>query len=306
MVFIFILLTLSFTADIIISHNLKQSEIRMFKGWSDIYSSNIQCNLVVMGGSRAWVQYDPHIIDSILGVKSYNLGIDGSTINRQVIKFNEYCRFNVKPEYVIQDLAFPSMRITKDFEREQFFPYFSNKVLVKSISEFENFNFFEKYLPAYRYIGYPLLAQTGIKLRKTNDYDKQNPLYKGYCGQNLNWDGSIFSKIDSIHYDQNNDALKLFNAYLKKAKEENIEVVFVYSPMYIGAIQKIVNLKGMFAMYDSIAKNFSIPILDYTYDSISYDTSYFYNAEHLNKKGAELFSTKLANDLKAVINAESN
>ena len=57
------------------------------------------------------------------------------------------------------------------------------------------------------------------------------------------------------------------------------------------------NIKGMYEMYDSIAKKRNIPILDYNYDKMCYDTTYFYNAMHLNYKGSVLFSTKLANDL---------
>ena len=53
----------------------------------------------------------------------------------------------------------------------------------------------------------------------------------------------------------------------------------------------------MYAMYDSIARKYDIPILDYNYDPISYDTAYFYNAMHSNKKGAELFSVKLTHDI---------
>ena len=42
---------------------------------------------------------------------------------------------------------------------------------------------------------------------------------------------------------------------------------------------------------------YDIPILDYTYMDICYDTTYFYNAMHLNALGADLFSEKLAHDL---------
>ena len=41
-----------------------------------------------------------------------------------------------------------------------------------------------------------------------------------------------------------------------------------------------------------------IPILDYTHMSLCEDTSYFYNAMHLNKKGSDIFSDSLANDIK--------
>ncbi len=56
----------------------------------------------------------------------------------------------------------------------------------------------------------------------------------------------------------------------------------------------------MCAMYLNLASKYNVPILDYTHDSICYDTAYFYNAQHLNRKGAEKFSLQLAHDLKAI------
>ena len=49
-------------------------------------------------------------------------------------------------------------------------------------------------------------------------------------------------------------------------------------------------------MFFRIINTYS-PILNYTYDPISYDTNFFYNATHLNKTGAELFTRKLAHDI---------
>ena len=58
----------------------------------------------------------------------------------------------------------------------------------------------------------------------------------------------------------------------------------------------------VFAIYQSLADRYGCQILNYTYDSISHDTLNFYNASHLNRRGAELFSTKLAHDLKELLN----
>lgn len=90
----------------------------------------------------------------------------------------------------------------------------------------------------------------------------------------------------------------MFDDYLAKTKAEGIKVIFVYTPLYIGATRKIENLKEMYDKYQEYANKYDIPILDYTYMDICYDTTYFYNAMHLNKIGAEIFSDTLANDIK--------
>ena len=53
----------------------------------------------------------------------------------------------------------------------------------------------------------------------------------------------------------------------------------------------------MWAMYRNMASICDAQILDYTHNPICYDTAYFYNAQHLNRKGAEKFSRILAHDL---------
>jgi hypothetical protein len=90
----------------------------------------------------------------------------------------------------------------------------------------------------------------------------------------------------------------MFDDYLSRAKIEGIKIIFVYTPLYIGATRKIENLKEMHILYQKLADKYSIPILDYTYMGICYDTIYFYNAMHLTKTGAEIFSDSLANDIR--------
>jgi len=289
-----IVLGLTFVADYVISKNLRKSTTRMLIGWNEIYSGNLCNEIVIMGSSKAWVQYSPQILDSILGIDSYNLGIDGSPINRQIIKYDTYRRFNAKPKIIIQDINMWAMGIRSGYEREQFFPYFSDDSLRTEISKYEKFGIFEKYFPVYRYIGYIDLILAGFGKKVLQD---KIILKKGYFGSDAIWDGSKLAKQTEINYTQNSLALSLFDKYLAKAKLENIKVIFVYAPQYIEATKKIKNIEGMYAMYDSIAQKYNIPILDYNYDPISYDTIYFYNATHLNRKGAELFSAKLAHDI---------
>ena len=81
-----LLLVISICVDYHISHYLRYNEDREFKAWGDIYNQQLSNDVVVNGSSRAWTQYNPQIIDSILKVDSYNLGIDGSPINRQILK----------------------------------------------------------------------------------------------------------------------------------------------------------------------------------------------------------------------------
>ena len=92
----------------------------------------------------------------------------------------------------------------------------------------------------------------------------------------------------------------MLDAFLSERQKEGIRILFCYAPIYIGVIGKMDNYSEMRDFYQMLADRYDIPILDYTYSDISMDTMYFYNATHLNKTGAELFSIQLAHDLDSI------
>ena len=107
----------------------------------------------------------------------------------------------------------------------------------------------------------------------------------------------MLARIDTIIYSREPEAVAEVMHFLEECQREQIKVAFVVAPYYIGATRKIGDLDGWYGMISAIAEPFNVPILDYTYDSLSYDTAYFYNASHLNRVGAALFTQKLARDL---------
>ncbi|MCR5065446.1 MAG: hypothetical protein K6A67_06705 [Bacteroidales bacterium] len=108
--------------------------------------------------------------------------------------------------------------------------------------------------------------------------------------------------MDTIGFVTNPEAVVIFEQYLAQCQNDGVRVVMVYAPFYIGATYKMGDaVDSMFTLYQSFADRYGCDILNYTYDSICYDTLNFYNANHLNRRGAEQFSVKLANDLKELL-----
>jgi hypothetical protein len=259
-----------------------------------------------MGSCRASDHVDPKILDSILGVNSYNIGIHGRPINNQIIRYDAYRRNNVKPRLIIQSIDWLTLYLNPSFpyEREQFFPYFFDNPLKKAVAKYEEYNFLEKHLPTYRYLGYKdlILYALGIKSKKLKSLWGNDRTFKGFLVPDYVWDGSDLK--NEYIYGEDPIALRLFDNYLAKAYSENIQVIFVYAPIYIEVTNRMQNIEGMYQMYDSIARKYNIPILDYNYDSISYDSTFFYIPNNLNTIGAELFSIKLAHDIDSLLNKQ--
>lgn len=297
-----ILFLLNLVKDYGFTYLLNHSQTVLYKGWNTIIHDNVDADLLVMGSSRACVQYDPHIMDSLLSVNSYNLGLNGSHVKRQIVKYHVYCRYQrKKPSFLIVNFDyFGNWRRDGEYHRDQYFPYLANPFIRRLIltKKQERFSIGELYVPMYRYYcqGIKNLIENNIENNKDEYLDKH--WYKGYYwGTPSEWDGSEFAKIETYRFMAIQDVVDEFDVFLSELQKEGVRVLFVCSPIYIGATEKTVNLSEFYDFRDHFSEKYSIPVLDYIYDSLCYDTAYFYNATHLNKTGAELFTIKLCHDL---------
>jgi len=284
-----------FAVEHVITRNLRKLKSLMFAVWNDIYSGTMRHNVIIVGNSRALAQYNPEVIDAVLGCDSYNMGIGGHRINRQIIRYDAYRRHNTKPKAIIQNIDFTTLGLTVGFQKEHYFPYFDDKELVDAVSEYEKFGFAEKHLPLARYMGQKYLILEGFGINRP-----QAVLSKGHAGRDWPWDGTELAKIKTLHFATDQKSLRAFTNYLEKAVSEDIRVIFVYAPIYYGATEKFPDIADMYELYGEMARKYKIPVLDYMHDPLCYSTNYFYNAMHLNKTGADLFSAKLADDIKTL------
>ena len=108
-------------------------------------------------------------------------------------------------------------------------------------------------------------------------------------------------QLGKLNIKQDSGCLTLFEKYLNTCEQNHIKVIFVYSPEYIDGQHFVENRDEILGTYRRIASRHSIPFFDYSSDSISLDRSFFYNASHLNKRGAEVFTNKLARDLDGLV-----
>lgn len=294
------LFALAYALDALITHNLKHSDARMFSTYNAIYSDTLQCDAIVMGSSRGQVQYNVRILDSIASLNCYNISVDGRCIDAEVVIYNAYRHHAPKPRVIIQNIDWGTLQMSNGYEREQYLPYLSKDDLYEQTCKNEEFTWTDRWLPLVRYAGYRNIIYEGLGLpAKIN---RPENIYKGFIAVDAPWDGYAFRQIDTLGFLCNPEAVDIFDRYLAQCHEEGIQVVLVYAPFYIGATHKMGHgVDSMFAFYQSFADRYGCDILNYIYDSISYDTLNFYNASHMNYRGAEQFSTRLANDLKALL-----
>jgi len=302
--FLIPLLFISFLGDYVITKQLLKSKDKNFVVWNDLVFGRIHSEILIYGTSRARAHINTKILEDSFHLSTYNLGIDGYTFDMEYCRHKLVMKYNRKPKYIIQTLDYHMLgKIENLYQYEQFYPYIKNPIILNEIKNYNGFTWFDYNIPFVRYYGSTkqLVSAANILLRPSHNKGNR---YKGFYNYNQSWTGE-FEKTkaiqDHIYQKIDNKSLILFEKYLLDLKNKNIKVIFVYTPEYIEGQKFVSNRNEIMAIYKNISMKYNIPFLDYSSDSICLSKDYFYNAEHLNLKGTNLFSRKLTSDLKEYI-----
>lgn len=306
------ILIIAYPLDVVMSYYLRQSNICQgeFEVWNDIYRSNANCDIAIYGSSRSWVQFDPKILSDSLNIKVYNFGIDGHNFCLQYLRHIEFLKHNEKPKTIILSVDIFSLQKKEDlYQLEQFLPYMLwNSNIQEHTSSFIGYNKFDYYLPLVRYSG----KSNVLRLIKENITEDKKPIRyrrKGFRGMDREWNDDLDkAKSKKKLYEITTDPgiILLFDSFIENCKTNNIELILVYAPEFIEGQDFISNRDDLLNLYQKIASKHSLKFYDYSRDSICLNKAYFYNATHLNKKGAEIFSKDFANKLKARTHNNAN
>ncbi len=296
-------LPLLYLLNYVVEQGLKKSHHYFYSEWNDLFNGKINADLIIMGSSRAWVQLSPKILDSVLQMNTYNLGMDASCPDLQFDRLKLYLQHNKKPKYILQEVGFNTtlVRFNDLPGSQQFLPYLNDDAVWAILKNHETtFNIMDRYFPLYRYNNELPIVKEGIKSYMGKGLAPVK--YKGYQGQDKVWDSSfhnfrmehptgISSPIDSA-------GLAIFKQYLDFCKEQGIKVIMVYPPVYYESIPLANNKDEFLKVYQEATTTYGIPFYNYMNDSMNYDRNNFYNSQHLNRAAAEIFTLKLANDIR--------
>jgi hypothetical protein len=133
----------------------------------------------------------------------------------------------------------------------------------------------------------------------TSNPSQEKYRYHGYKGFNIQLEPSQYSiPLRSRTCLMDNDLRPLMENFIMETQNMGIELVLVYAPEHIGFQKGIVNRDEFINYYKFLAEKYSLKFLDYSKDPICSDPRLFYNHLHLNQIGSDIFSRKLAMDLK--------
>ncbi len=296
---------LSYFLDFFISNNLKKSNKyaeKEYPTWNAIIDGKVNSDILIYGNSRAWVDFNPTMISDSLHISAYNLGIDGHGFKLQYLRHRMLLKNNNKPKIIIVSVDIFILNNRKElYNSEQFLPYMLwNREIKSATIDYDGFNSLDYDLPLIRYYGKTEALETAIRFFSGH---LSNPVcrVKGYQGRNESWNTDFDkAKLTMKKYEVKLDTqtIILFEKFITECKKQNIKLIFVYAPEYIEGQIFTKNRDEVLSLYTKYSHKYNIPFYDYSTDAISYQKKYFYNTNHLNKTGAELFTTKLMDTLK--------
>jgi hypothetical protein len=295
---------LGYSLDIFISGELKKSNSHAQKEypiWNTIIEGKLNSDILIYGSSRACGHFDTKIIEDSLKQLTFNIGIEGHRFKLQYLRHLLAFKNNPKPKLIIHSVEGTTLERGNLYNPDQFLPYMLfNDIFFDFTSEFKGYSSLDYKIPLIRYYGKLDALKTALKMiimPQSNLVER----VKGYQGHVRSWNNDFDNakktmkkyamKIDS-------STLVLFDKYLKECKEQEIEVILVYSPIYIEGQEFMANNEDIINVYKKYAMKYDFSFLDFTNDELCYKKEYFYNTTHLNKTGAELFTKKLTHEIK--------
>ncbi len=297
------LILFMFLADLLFSHYLRNSRDGEYSVWNDIYDGKVNADVVIYGSSRAMVHFNPAVIRDSLHVNAYNLGINGHNFWLQYFRHKQLMKNNKAPRFVIHSVDVFTLVKRKDlFEMEQFLPYMLYNAEMKSwISSYQGFKSYDYYIPLVRYYGQAKTMKRIFKYALTGRNSVDSARTLGYKHVNLTWNDDLDrarQKYADYRVTIDTATVRLFDKYLQEMAASHIPVVLVYTPEYIEGQTFVKNREEIIQVFRLFAEKYNLAFLDYSNDPISHDKAYFYNASHLNGRGAEAFTSKIIGDLK--------
>ncbi len=300
-----------------------------FYTWNKIYSGKMNIDIAIYGSSRAADHINPKILEDSLQKMVYNFGMRGHTFWMQNYKHKEFIKYNKVPNYIIYDIdMFTLDTVTVLSAIEQFFPYMLfNESMQPYIEKYNVFSKCYYYIPLIRYFGQYkaiLLAIKGCLSINDSKWEKMKNLINrdktlvngeatakkdNQFGENRVWNDDFDKAKQKMKYrviQLDTTLVRMFENFISECQNKNIKIIFVYDPEYIEGQMFIKGRESVFNLYMRFSDKYDIPFLNYSNDSICYQRKYFYNSEHMNSDGADLYTKKLAHDLKKLKIAASS
>jgi hypothetical protein len=172
---------------------------------------------------------------------------------------------NLKPKLIIFSLDIYTVQKREDlYNSDQFLPFMLfNKEIENATISYKGFSVSDYYIPFIRYYGNRTAMLYGLKSFILPPRPSTLRV-RGYLGQEKTWNSdfeAVEKKIKYYEVKLDTPTIKLFQRFLTECKNNNIKIIFVYSPEYIKGQKFIKYRNDILNLFTSFSEKFGIPFI---------------------------------------------
>lgn len=240
-------------------------------------------DVLIFGSSRARRHYDTRVFEDSLGMEAFNCGYNSMGIEFFLPRLRQILT-RYTPRMIVYDImpVFDIMKSTsKLVNLKRLKPFFNDPIARDAILSIDSLEWLKFHSATYRY--------HGELSEYAKDQTNKEKFYNGYAPLN----GTLkidFKPHTAMTLDKNK--VRLLDTFIKECKRHDIELYFVISPYFSNDMgDQAEELRRLTSVYD-------IPVFDH-FNEASYmnDSTLYWDASHLNSKGALMFSNMVVSEI---------
>jgi gamma-glutamylcyclotransferase (GGCT)/AIG2-like uncharacterized protein YtfP len=236
-------------------------------------------DILVLGSSHAYRGFDPRIFEQHQ-LQLFNLGMSSQTPLQSYYLLKKYYPI-LQPKFVIQEI-FPLLLENDGTESNSFLlanEPISNELTKLAFHQFNMHNF-----NCWVYGSFRNLFHLNDQITLSQKFKDDTYVAGGYSQKDL----KPFSDDDNIvarEYAIRNDQLAALDSIKKFCAQKNCQLYFVITPVTSIEKHHIQNWSSIVYEIEKIH-----PVSDFSYLPNLVDTLHFYDNDHMNQKGVEIFN----------------
>lgn len=304
------LLALCWGFDAFIAKSLRDSKHGEFAKFTKVLEKEIDADILVIGSSRAEMNFNPDKANLVNGHKMYNAGFIGTTLVVAKGILDRRLELNHQINTVVLVLDYVlwqehKYEILKDSPR--FLPYLRHKCFYLPLANAHPEMHFARWLPPYSVTYYNDRYLYSAWRSLTNDPIKVDD------GTNLATGFRVMSQVQAPAFNTKlaSDTtwisaieLNALDDILKTCKARNIRVMAVAPPVYGNTMDQVDLTKARTALNQRL-EQYQLDFYDYTHWHMNDQKELFFDDIHLNEAGASHFMVDFEKDLNGFLQQHS-
>jgi hypothetical protein len=293
-----------------ITFGLRQVKTSSYGAWNQLMQGRINADIIISGSSRATYHYDPRKIEQSTGLSAFNIGRVGTQTDVQLAVLKAYLEHNRKPKLVVHNLdAFSFVMSREIYDPTLYVPYLGDSEIYDALLKIDPNIKKSRYLPLYGYVVEDMNFTWVQGLKALVGISPKQNYFLGFCPRDKVWSDDFHhfktANPSGVKFTIEPAGVEALRQLIELCQKNGIQLVLVYSPEYRGMQEMTNNRQDIFAEFHNLANQYHVQLWDYSGWKNDGDEDLFYNSQHLNAKGAALFSDDVAARLKSYMATQS-